>query len=162
MQALPLQIADSASTLDEILDFVKRFKAEKPNLTLIVIDSITNIAGEDIKRFSEAIISLKNAARKFGLSMIVTTSLGVQDKKAGFLSEDDQMCLAVKYSDLVIEFIQHETLQDYTCFDPHEKRGKVRPDDEDYHVAVALVAILERTRTEIKVIKNKNGHIVAV
>ncbi len=158
MHALPLEIADCASTLDEISDFVKEFKAKKPNLSLVVIDSLTNIAGESVKKFSEALISLKKAARKLGLSMIATTSLGVHDREPGFLSGDEQMYLATKYSDMAIELIQHETLQDYPCFDPHEKRQKVRPDDEDYKVAVALVAILERTRIEVKVIKNRNGH----
>jgi replicative DNA helicase len=159
MHDLPLQITDNLSTLDEILDFVKGIKDKNPTLSVVVVDSLTNIAGENVKMFSEALISLKNAAHKLGLSVVSTTSLGVHDKKAGFLSENEQKFLAAKYSDLVMELIQHETSKDYPCFDPDEKRQKVRPDDEDYHAVVAQIAILDRTRTEIKLIKNKNGHI---
>jgi replicative DNA helicase len=159
MNDLPLQITDNLSTLDEILHFVKSIKAKKPTLSLVIVDSLTNIVGENVKMFSEALISLKNVAHKLRLSVISTTSLGAHDKKVGFLSENEQMFLAAKYSDLVIELIQHETSKDYPCFDPDEERQNVRPDDEDYHVVVAQMAILERTRTEIILRKNKNGHI---
>ena len=136
----------NVTSIHSLITEVSNMLVNKPNISLLIIDSLQNLVPQDEALISECLRNLKAAAVELRLPVIITSSINIKpdsmDKE--LIVADPIYNVITKYSDVVLIL---------------RKDGYDRslPSKKESHYCRGEDASMSRIKTELIIAKNPNG-----
>ena len=144
------------TSVQELIIQVSNFVENNPNISLLIVDSLQNLVPKDTAKISECLRTLKAAALKLRMPIIITSSItmkkGPRDDKP--VVADQIYNVIKKYSDVVLrlqEFDVSYSIKSIRRTRP--SKNTVSSDDS----SLFLNALMTKVKTELIIAKNPNG-----